>query len=174
PLVFGADVPDWLRGALGVLCRRDLGIHFNALMQALIRVEERVGFEDDPPRNRLAKLRPTEVSAWIGSGRGMRSKNPYDAGVKSAAAYRKKWDLWWSSLQPEWRKQQRGRWVAMDYDDGLDWGELASHGPNGGLSIVAAVYFWGVACVDKAETTAADKEKWEMAVHDVTWAFEGV
>ncbi|KAJ7168774.1 hypothetical protein C8R46DRAFT_897828, partial [Mycena filopes] len=179
PLQLSAQgAPPWLVEPLKILTRRNLGVHFRALMQTLIRLEERFGFDEPPPLRGLGKeLRPLEVTTWINAGRGTRSKNVYDAGIRDVGDYGTRWRAWWDSLQPEWRKKDKhgARKVYSEYDEGMDWDTLASRGPNGTLSVVASLYFWGSACEGAAvASTPEDKQLWEAAVHDVTWMLEGV
>ncbi|KAJ7169407.1 hypothetical protein C8R46DRAFT_848851, partial [Mycena filopes] len=173
-LVFPPEALPWLREALKALLRRDLGVHFQTLVETLIRVEERFGWIEGAPRGITKNLRPDELTSWISAGRGKRSKNAYDAGIRDIAGYAARWTAWWDSLQPDWRaREDDKRWrVYSEYDVGMDWGSLASPGQNGGLSLVAGLYFWGTACLDVPGTTAAEKELWETALLDVVWVLE--
>ncbi|KAJ7175673.1 hypothetical protein C8R46DRAFT_863709, partial [Mycena filopes] len=171
-LVFPPEATQWLRDALRVLARRDLGIHFRVLMETLIRLETRFGFDRVPRNGVLKHLRPEEVTTWIASARGARSPRAYGAGVRSIGGYALRWMAWWDSLQPAWRgREANGRWMQDEVQPGMDWGSLSSPGPNGCLSLVAALYFWGSACED-LPGTMVEKADWEMAVHDVTWVLE--
>ncbi|KAJ7863692.1 hypothetical protein B0H13DRAFT_1534162, partial [Mycena leptocephala] len=160
----------WLPETLEVLSRRDLGVHYRSLLETLIRVEELFGFEEMLRKGVAKELRPKEVSVWIG--------NAYDAAITDLDDYAIWWQTWWDSLQPTWRGRQGEQWrIYEEFDRNWDWGTLASKGPNGGLSIVASLYFWGAARKQQGLTSgweALNQAKWHAAVQDVLWVYEGV
>jgi hypothetical protein len=55
---------------------------------------------------------------------------------------------------------------------GVEWGVLFQWGINGVLSIVAALYFWGCAVIDAANSELT--RAWEAEVQDVGWLLEGM
>ncbi|KAJ7020768.1 hypothetical protein C8F04DRAFT_907597, partial [Mycena alexandri] len=91
------------------------------------------------------ELRPQAVSKWIGVGRTRTNKIP---DVADTARYGDEWYAWWDSLQPKWRTRDRtGNWKMggdTEYGGDEEWGYLDRPGPNGCLSVVAGLYFWGV------------------------------
>jgi hypothetical protein len=121
--------------------------------------------------------RPREVSEWVRAGRGLRSrsKKAYHAVIADVAEYAQRWGSWWKSLQPEWRKRgSDNRWEILDhYPDECEWGTLASQGQNGCLSLVASLYFWGMAR-PVGDGNAGVWSEWDWAVQDVLWMMEGV
>jgi hypothetical protein len=108
----------------------------------------------------------------------MRSKNPYNTAINDLDEYAIRWQAWWDSLQPAWCGRQGEQWkIYEEYDSNWDWGTLASMGPNGGLSIVASLYFWGAARKERGLANgweALNQAKWHAAVQDVIWVYEGV
>ncbi|KAJ7633593.1 hypothetical protein DFH06DRAFT_1004174 [Mycena polygramma] len=163
------DTPEWLRVALSYLTARDLGCHYTSLLQALVRLEESVGFEKDKhvslPRS---TVRPDEVSVWIRGARGVKMKALPK--VVKLEAYATQWWKWWDELQPAWRQRgEDGKWV-VGGGYGTDFGKLDCSGPNGTICIVAALYFWGSSTSHTSESRAI----WEGAVQDVAWMLEGV
>jgi hypothetical protein len=145
----------------------NLGAHFNALLDAWTRSEAACQFEN--PRAALPKShRPEQIAHWIKDARG--NRNRPDPSVKNTAQYETEWWAWWDSLQPEWRTRHAdGSWV-VGGPYGKDWDTLAYWGENGVLSVVAALYFWGCA----VQTGGDAQERWELAVNDVSWVFEGL
>ncbi|KAK6985136.1 hypothetical protein R3P38DRAFT_3230796 [Favolaschia claudopus] len=156
----------WFADGHAMLTSTDLGCHYHAVIAAWTRMEVASRFENGPT-NLTSKLRPKQVGVWIARNRrGVET-------VTNPAEYAVQWQLWWDSLQPSWRvKDKGGRWiVTTSYGGGgREWGPLYHWGVNGGLSIVASLYFWGLGLVSQKEGTPA----WELAVQDVCWMFEGM
>jgi hypothetical protein len=73
-------------------------------------------------------------------------------------------------LQPEWRvRGSDGKWAIQEsYGEWED--ALLVWGNNGHLTLVASLYFWGLAAL-KSTTL---RSSWEAAVIDVTWILEGI
>jgi hypothetical protein len=91
--------------------------------------------------------------------------------VTNPAAFEKEWYKWWDSLQPEWHvKGEDGKWETGEMYGGEWDDELMVWGPNGTLSIIAGLYFWGCTIAD----SLALRTKWEVAVNDVSWILEGL
>ncbi|KAJ7629278.1 hypothetical protein DFH06DRAFT_980028, partial [Mycena polygramma] len=163
------DTPDWLKTALHYLTMRDLGCHYTALLTALVRLEESAGFEKKthtPLRSSTA--RPGELGKYVKGARGKKMKEL--PRVKNVAAYAKKWNAWWNDLQPKWRQRGEDGQLITGGKYGDEWGGLDCAGPNGTLSVVAVLYFWGAASTHTEET----REVWTAAVQDATWMLEGL
>ncbi|KAJ7607446.1 hypothetical protein DFH06DRAFT_1018521 [Mycena polygramma] len=171
PLQFPDNAPNWLRDSIKVLTHQDLGLHYRSLVETLLRIEERFGFDDNPRLGVSTEGRPKELGKWVNAARGTRSKKPYDAEIKDVDDYARRWGSWWDSLQPAWRQRgTEGNWkVYPAYEPAWEWGSLSSYGTNGCLSLVASLYFWGMAKED-----ATTWGKWDWAVQDVLWMLEGV
>ncbi|KAJ7456838.1 hypothetical protein B0H11DRAFT_1666658, partial [Mycena galericulata] len=147
-LALPEGAPKWLCDAVGQLSAVNLGCSFRSLLEALIRVEERFGFDENHPRSGISKTnRPREVDEWIKAGRGMRAKKAWDAGIRDIDDYANRWWGWWDLQQPTWRTRgEHGSWALSEgYDEDWEWPTLAHPGQNGCLSIVASLYFWGTA-----------------------------
>ncbi|KAJ7670630.1 hypothetical protein DFH06DRAFT_1124945 [Mycena polygramma] len=166
-LKFDEDSPGWLRETLSYLTTRDLGCHYTALLQALVRLEESADSDGEKPLGR-SKTRPTEIKEWIRGGRGVKMKNLPT--VTNIEAYAVKWKNWWGEMQPKWRKRRDdGSWV-VGGEYGTDWGRLDCSGLNGTVSFVAGLYFWGTA----ESHTDDSRREWEKCVMDVSWMLEGL
>jgi len=74
------------------------------------------------------------------------------------ASYESEFKAWWSVLQPEWRKSSSGE-IHFSKVDG-DWEVLHRPGLNGILSVMAALFFWGVSLQEDSRTG------WNDAVSD--------
>ncbi|KAJ7638043.1 hypothetical protein DFH06DRAFT_922956, partial [Mycena polygramma] len=84
--------------------------------------------------------------------------------VTNVAAYAEEWYGWWGFMQPKWRRRTTdGKWKnggETQYGGNEEWGVLDRPGPNGCLSVVASLYFWGV-CADQP---ADVRQRWLEAV----------
>ncbi|KAJ7617531.1 hypothetical protein DFH06DRAFT_1012564, partial [Mycena polygramma] len=179
PFEFAAEAPMWLRETVRVLSRVDLGCHYRSLVEALIRIEHRFGFDRNPQTGVGGTDRPAEIQLWIKAHRGIRRKASYDAGVVDLAAYAKRWWRWWDSLQPAWRKRRaNGQWeMSAEYRKEWEWNELAFPGQNGCISVVASLYFWGTsrsALGGGGQWTGHARGEWDRAVQDAVWTLEGL
>ncbi|KAJ7164588.1 hypothetical protein C8R43DRAFT_946404 [Mycena crocata] len=201
PFEFADNAPEWLRENVRVLTHIDLGCHYQSLVEALIRLEERMelGETGGTGIGRTKVARPTQVSSWIGAGRfgrpiafisftrtrespfqrGLKRKTPYDAGVTNLKTYGKSWQGWWDSLQPAWRTRAAdGSWERPDeYAQTWDWGEFWYSRQNGCVSIVATLYFWGSSKQAMGGTGGwgdENREVWEGAIADAVWMLEGL
>ncbi|KAJ7766369.1 hypothetical protein DFH07DRAFT_737340 [Mycena maculata] len=159
----------WFIDAHAQMTHQDLGCHFDAVIEAWTRLEAASRYEQGPT-NLTPKGHPAQVGAWIGTHRGKRGSDPK---VTDPAAFAVAWKNWWDFLQPAWRvKDGDGKWsVTGGYGkDGTEWGNLYQWGVNGTLSLLAALYFWGVAVEGQGELETV----WEAEVIDVAWMLEGM
>ncbi|KAJ7819318.1 hypothetical protein B0H13DRAFT_1661437 [Mycena leptocephala] len=165
------DAPSWLADSVAWLQRMDLGCHYTALLAALVRLEGAFGYDQATYGTLPSEGRPVQVHDWIRAGRARTKKIPL---VIDVERYADEWYGWWDSMQPEWRTRgQDKKWrVGGDtkYGGPEEWGVLDRPGPNGCLSVVASLYFWGV-CKDQP---IAVQERWREAVEDVSWMLEGL
>ncbi|KAJ7509962.1 hypothetical protein B0H11DRAFT_1701782, partial [Mycena galericulata] len=157
------DTPAWFSNALTQISRQALGPEYKALLEEYIALERGYSFETG---GRLSpKGRPAQVLDWIRDGRG---RNKSVVAIAKVDVFEQKWwDWWdwWGRMQPAWRgRDAKGRPVVSDeYRE--DWGGLVAPGPNGLLSVVAALYWWG--CTEKSKG-------WEAAVADTLWVMQGL
>ncbi|KAJ7116234.1 hypothetical protein C8R43DRAFT_1137910 [Mycena crocata] len=172
--VLPEDAPPWLRNAIAFLTEVDLGPHFAALLEALIRVEVAYGFngESSGPKQGVARAgRPKVVDEWIAKGRG-RTKSR--KAVEKLSELIASWKAWWASLQPAWRTKDASGHYVLGGEYGNDWDSFNYPGQNGNLSIVAGLFFWGSTRRTLTELADDAQEEWEAAVADVSWMLEGL
>ncbi|KAJ6504324.1 hypothetical protein C8R47DRAFT_968665 [Mycena vitilis] len=166
-----AGAPDWLKKTIAWLGRQDLGHQYTSLLSTLVRLEEAFGLDPDTYGALPSDGRPGQVQKWIGAGRSRMRKNPV---VSDVGQYADEWYAWWDSMQPKWRRRGPDKkWMVggdAQYGGNQEWGVLDRPGPNGCLSIVAALYFWGV-CENQS---GAVRARWLEAVEDVSWMLEGL
>ncbi|PPR03274.1 hypothetical protein CVT24_012821, partial [Panaeolus cyanescens] len=137
-----------------------LGGKWIECVEAYTAFQQRSGFSDD--RRLPTKGRPGVVSEWIGVGR-TRSMT-WRPRALVPEHFEKVFEVWWTGLQPDWRVE--GGKVVKSKILG-DWSKLAYPGPNGLLSVMGALYYWGLEAYGKK----ARWKKWESAVIDCTTAF---
>ncbi|KAJ7678287.1 hypothetical protein DFH06DRAFT_975670, partial [Mycena polygramma] len=171
--------PKWLRESVRVLSHVDLGCHYRSLVEALIRVEDKFGYDKNPQTGVSSDDRPVEVQHWIRAGRGIKLKSPYNARIKDLGEYGGRWWTWWDSLQPEWRKRRADKvWeISNGYSKEWEWDPFWFPGQNGCLCIVASLYFWGSSSLALGGTGVWDetnRKSWERAVGDAAWILEGL
>ncbi|KAJ6450232.1 hypothetical protein C8R47DRAFT_1230344 [Mycena vitilis] len=162
------NAPPWLEKNVTWLMQDELGCHYRALLVALVALEAKFGFDEANNGALSAKKRPTQVTAWVNRGR---DRMKYPPSVSDVDAYGLEWAAWWDSLQPVWRERGGdGYWAVGGSWGGPDkWDPLEAPGPNGCISVVAGLFFWG-----RQTMTPQQLSDWERAVFDVTWMLEGL
>ncbi|KAJ7840364.1 hypothetical protein B0H13DRAFT_1649728 [Mycena leptocephala] len=170
-VVLPEHAPRWLEDSVEWLRRRDLGFPYTSLLATLVRLEEAFGFDEETYGALPSEGRPVQVHDWIRSGRARTKKIPV---ITDVERYADAWQGWWDSMQPEWRSRGPDKkWkIGGDtaYGGNTEWGVLDRPGPNGCLSVVASLFFWGV-CENQSVVM---QERWREAVEDVSWILEGL
>ena len=72
---------------------------------------------------------------------------------------------WWCALQPEWRSIGED---VVSRKVGGGWDVLDKAGTNGLASVMAALFFWGIA----VEEEGIGYDSWKLAVEDVCWVIQ--
>ena len=89
----------WIKVAIDFLQEfKEGGDGWKRLLALWVRLED--SQDTATPKGLLTRGRPSQVSWWIGRARP--NKNPPIADV---AAFVKEWWVWWSHINPEWRKR---------------------------------------------------------------------
>ncbi|KAJ7661506.1 hypothetical protein DFH06DRAFT_941406, partial [Mycena polygramma] len=173
---------DWVTEVYPQVSAKNLGASYNELLAAWVGLEGIFKFEKTPTSvravwNAKSANRPPAVDKWVSAGRGMRG-GPFSNGVGPAIgdadAFDAVWWRWWAAIQPKWRSKDSGRpgrFVRNDYPDATEtnWATMRHPGPNGMLSFVATLYWWGMAVAERG-----DKESWSEAVEEVKWMMKGL
>ena len=162
--------PDWFRDAHKLLAGQNLGREFTLLINRFTEHEKRTDFA---PGARSAGFgsdnRPPEVRYWISRGCAIQPE------VSNIVVFQDNWWKWWKGLQPTWRAvsevegplNRSHRRVSMG---GQDWLAVNKHGRNAFFTVMATLFWWGVAC-SKPPT---EDPGWMAAVEDVGWVFDGL
>ncbi|PPR03500.1 hypothetical protein CVT24_012667 [Panaeolus cyanescens] len=134
-----------------------LGQEWNSLVRLWSLFQRNAGFSTDsklPTANR-----PFPIKEWIG-----RARSPtYRPTISNVAEYESTYTRWWASMQPEWRI------VNGKVDPKLvegDWSSLHLPGQNGLVSVIVALFYWGLAAQDQK----VRKNAWLRAVRNCNTA----
>ena len=150
-----ASKPDWFTAAISMLeGEKGLGTTWAKLVKAWAAFEDGAGYEGT--KKLLTTHRPDAIKAWIG-----RARSPtWRPIIPDTSAYESEYMLWWTAIQPLWRKGSDGSLIFSKVDG--DWGVLQRPGLNGMLSVMAGLLFWGVALRDSSNA----RKGWNRAVSD--------
>lgn len=127
----------------------------------LVKLWEHFETQHEPTmsQNLASKYRPRVVGDWIQRARAATYRPSIDL-----EKYPAQFSQWWRSLQPGWRIR-KGKGLVKDSGD-LE--VLRRSGSNGMLSVMAALFFWGVAL----GPARAGNLAWCDEVRDVKWVLE--
>ena len=156
PLPEGA--PAWFNSALRMFqpSGPDLGEEWMGLVRVWAQFEGQAGYMS---QGNLGSLhRPKVVADWIKRARSA-TWRPILGNISN---FEDSYCRWWSSLQPAWRRFEDGSF-GSELVDG-NWSEMNKLGPNGLLSTLAALFFWGTLAVGNDEV----RQRWLLFVKDFT------
>lgn len=154
----------WFEDAFKTMAKNKLGPEWDNILQLLLRFESRSG---SIPKLGPAKFgtagRPAQVAWWIKRAR----KPDPEVEDEDAVDFGEDWWNWWKGMQPAWRGIQDvvGPITSRFRKGSGDWEALNNTGPNGFLSIVAALGWWG--------STRKD-DSWVEALSDVRWVLNSL
>jgi hypothetical protein len=161
------DAATWVKHGFGEISREALRPLYEELLESWVALEHLYSFKIGTKYLAKGTSRPVQVQDWIRDGRGWtQATRP----ITNIPQFETDWWAWWTELQPAWRGSRRGA-VKTVAPEGADWGKLVVAGQNGLLSVVATLYWWGVA--EKKGGVAASAS-WEEVVTDTTWVLRGL
>ncbi|KAJ7081899.1 hypothetical protein C8R43DRAFT_1142883 [Mycena crocata] len=138
-IVWPPKAAAWFKNALTELSRHRLGPAYRRLLSEWVELERGYRFCNGTKRLTTVE-RPTEVETWIRDGRG---RTLEIVKIADVAEFAPSWWTWWKRLQPSWRVGEKGELLTPE--ERGEWGDLVAPGPNGMLSVVATLYWWGYA-----------------------------
>lgn len=148
-----ATAPDWFSSSFKSFAAAPLGESWRALLRDWMVFEADSHYEE---KVRLTSThRPEVVKMWISRARST-SWRPAITNVKE---FKEKFTKWWKAIQPEWRKSDG--LIETSKVDG-DWELLRLPGLNGLHSVIAALFYWGLAL----KANAVKDKDWLAAVDD--------
>lgn len=137
----------------------DLGGKWRSLAAAWVEFEKRHGFKQNGSKLSTHN-RPRIVADWIQRARS----HKYRPSLKNLEAFQNNFWTWWMSLQPDWRRVEGSKVLERRGEE--DWDVLQCPGQNGVLSVIAALFFWGLEAVGSGSA----EEAWDVVVDDVLYA----
>lgn len=158
-LAFDVVIPDnhadWVPGAVALLASMDFGAQWKTLIQAWLSFEHSRKYA---ATTLPAANRPSAVGDWINRAR------PYTyRPAINVKTFESSFKTWWISFQPEWRHANGNGQLAKSGDG--SWNGMEYTGVNGLLSVLAALFFWGMSGTSK---------QWCAAVDDVVYALQSM
>jgi hypothetical protein len=158
-----ASAPDWFRHALDSVTATPLSDGLQEIVRLFVEVETVYKFEWGK-RSFASEGRPALLTKWV---RGGRWRRPAPS-VTNIGEFSTVWWQWWVSLQPGWRKFEPGGRPCIGVY-GNDWDCLKMPGPNGWLSVVATLFWWG-----RAIKNEVDEKEYTIALKDVNFMMQGL
>ncbi|KAJ7750927.1 hypothetical protein DFH07DRAFT_541870 [Mycena maculata] len=140
----------WFSKVYSEVTQKNLGAAFNALLSVFLELEGVYGWLNCGGKGLGTLHRPPQVAAWVtaGRGRGGAMGNGVGPAIPSLAEFEDLWWKWWGELQPDWRvsdpqpgRLKRDMWPAGGLEN---WQTLRHPGPNGALSLIATLCWWGI------------------------------
>ncbi|KAJ7062448.1 hypothetical protein B0H15DRAFT_794790 [Mycena belliarum] len=180
------EAPEWFSQAYSAISTQCLGTGFNALLEGFIALERAYDFKNPRGKGFAATMRPEEIGAWIGVGRGRRggwAASGLSLTTTKAAEFGERWWKWWKRLQPPFRKLEN---VETHYwpraagrrstASAADWASLYAPGTNGMFLVVLGLFWWGrgLGVGSRGTEKSTAEREWTEAVHDVCWIMEGL
>ena len=148
-----------------MLKAEELGGIWSSLVQAWLAFERKESKQTPSILN--STHRPVIVRDWIQRARSA----SYRPAIESTLEFEKAYMSWWKELQPDWRMSS-SRQIAYSKVDG-DWDGIRTASRNGLLSVVAALFFWGVA-LKKTKKTAYEDKGWKLGTDDCLRVLNGL
>ena len=131
------SAPAWFEQSKDLFRSEGLGGEWLQLLGAWERFEVQEGYKEQGKLS--SKGRPDVVQMWISRARST-SWRPL---ILDTGAYGVTFNSWWAQLQPQWRVSGDGA-VDSQLLEG-NWDCLRRPGLNGLQSVVAALFYWGIA-----------------------------
>jgi hypothetical protein len=153
------DIPTWFLEALGMLEMPAWGPCWVKLLNLWSAFEKQESYTGVVRLS--AKKRPDIIGMWIGRGRSV----AWRPVISDLSAFVKEFREWWVTLQPDWRVSN-GKLLVNAVDG--DWEPLRRPGRNGLLSVLAALFYWGLAVNGKP----GRRTEWISAVKDCEVVFQ--
>ncbi|KAI0039111.1 hypothetical protein FA95DRAFT_1577808 [Auriscalpium vulgare] len=123
-----------------------LGPDWQRLVTRFSMFEEALSFGEGPGESLSlgTKHRPEEVRQW------QKSRRPWHNGkIQNLDTFMTRCEDWWNALQPAERFNSEGE--TMVPSASMDWTAVCITSPNGLLSVLAALLWWGLAVKDDQE-----------------------
>jgi hypothetical protein len=153
-------VDPWFANYQQMFLKKDLGKEWRDLVLAWVAFEEQARNTGLKARVIPASGRPEVVSMWIARKRS----TTWEPDISNLKHYADAFNGWWKYLQPSWRiSNDRANKMSTEGD----WNCLRAPGVNGIMSVVAGLFYWGLA----SEGKGAHRKAWLDAIQDCCLVF---
>jgi hypothetical protein len=153
-----APTSAWFSTFQKMFLEKDLGMEWKDLISSWVSFEEKS--RNTEARRLSAAGRPKVVGLWI----ARRRTTTFLPNISSLKEYESEFNGWWKNLQPTWRISNGKVDKAVSQGD---WDCLRCPGVNGVISVVVALFYWGLASDGKL----ARRKAWIAAVEDCVTVF---
>jgi hypothetical protein len=181
-------VPNWAIAAKKYLLGTDLGAEWAGCVQGWLELEETLGYGSVSGSKvctymfRFSKIlidvsqaalpavasRPEEWSKWVVKTRG--GDRPYQdpPTITDAAEFGHAFIKWWNAMQPVFRQAAEGMPRPLYTPPATDsWASLQRAGPNGLVTVVTLLFWWGKALTTRSRWQEDSGSSWKEVVNDV-------
>ncbi|KAJ7222629.1 hypothetical protein GGX14DRAFT_353118 [Mycena pura] len=171
----------WFSEVYPEVSMHNLGENYNTLLAVWGKLERAYGYKKSAGIanwNVKAANRPLALQNWVKAGRGRKSSgNGAGPSIGDLAAFEAAWWQWWAGVQPDWRVKDAGRlqrFLRTTYPapTAEAWAAMRHPGPNGALSFMATLYWWGKEVANNGGRE--ERKSWTEAVCDVKWMLNGL
>lgn len=153
-----APLAEWVKDACDKALRPVLeGTDQASVIELWCTFESLLGPIQHKKKSLTCKLRPPQVYAWT------QRQHKYDTPPDTPSTFGEAVKLWWTHLQPEWRKGSDGTLVRSE-DLEEEWPELMKAGKNGFILIILALSWWL-----KGAVYLNDRAECFSVLEDVSW-----
>jgi len=151
--------PPWFSKTLAMLeSESRMGEAWTTMVRAWALFEAASGYEEVKKLGAVG--RPSAVGDWIGRARS----STWRPVIRDLPQYEASFWIWWSAIQPDWRLDEgdlvRERVVG-------DWEPLRRPGINGMVSVLVALFYWGLEILEDS----SGRNRWLSAVEECQTAF---
>lgn len=119
----------------------------------------------------MTATRPQEWASWTSKSRGGVRNYQCTPSIVDAAEFGIAIQGWWNSIQPSFRKSDTGiptTIYSSPTGDKHTWASLRKGGPNGLISLLTLLLWWGQALAKQSQWQTDSSPDWKHMVLDVT------
>ncbi|KAF8062348.1 hypothetical protein FPV67DRAFT_1508149 [Lyophyllum atratum] len=169
--------PTWAVAAEAHLLTRDLGNEWAKCVGAWVRFEDAMGSH---AKGALpsTKTRPEEWAKWVAKGRGGVRAYASTPAIQDPLEFGYAVMAWWKSMQPAFRQTTEVLpkpiydSPELDVSSIEDWAALRKGGPNGMVSVMTMLVWWGQCMNSGSQWQDTSEPHWRACVNDVYQCFE--
>ncbi|KAF8815164.1 hypothetical protein BYT27DRAFT_7230301 [Phlegmacium glaucopus] len=169
-----STTPEWAIASHDHLLKSDLGKDWTACVQAWFELEQELGYGSQAGTKGalpFTTTRPQEWASWTSKSRGGVRNYQCTPSISDAAEFGIAIQGWWNSIQPSFRKSDTGTPTTIyscPTGDQHAWVSLRKGGPNGLISLLTLLVWWGQSLAKQSQWQIDSAPDWKHMVLDVT------